>query len=135
MDTRQLRRPARFVSSTAIAALLLIFVIGGMVLAQESTTATTTAPMPAVPAEPVVTQSTIPTQNLLSVLRDGGPLMIAIGGCSCSGLMFRESYNWDEPVGNYIPVNAFVPGCPPKPEAIIAAVVKLIEKLKRQSKS
>ena len=57
-------------------------------------------------------------------------LVVAIGGCPASGLMFRDSYNWDEPVGNYIPIDAYVPGCPPKPEAIISAVLKLIEKVR-----
>jgi Ni,Fe-hydrogenase III small subunit len=40
--------------------------------------------------------------------------------------MFRESYNWDGPPGDYVKVDAFIPGCPPKPEAIISAVVKVI---------
>lgn len=57
-------------------------------------------------------------------------VVVAIGGCACTGLMFRGSYNWDEPVGKYIPIDAYLPGCPPKPEAMIAAVVKLIGKLR-----
>jgi Ni,Fe-hydrogenase III small subunit len=57
-------------------------------------------------------------------------VVIAIGACACTGHMFRKSYNWDEPVDRYIPVNAYLPGCPPKPEAMISAVVKLIAKLK-----
>jgi Ni,Fe-hydrogenase III small subunit len=57
-------------------------------------------------------------------------VVIAIGGCACTGLMFRNSYNWDETPGTYIPVDAYLPGCPPKPEAMISAVVKLIGKLR-----
>jgi Ni,Fe-hydrogenase III small subunit len=57
-------------------------------------------------------------------------VVIAIGACACTGDMFRTSYNWDGPVGEYIPIDAYVPGCPPKPEAMISAVVKLIGKLK-----
>ena len=57
-------------------------------------------------------------------------VVVAIGGCACTGSMFQDSYNWAEPVGNYIPIDAYVPGCPPKPEAMIAAVVALINKLK-----
>jgi membrane-bound hydrogenase subunit mbhJ len=53
-------------------------------------------------------------------------LVIGIGGCPCSGLMFRDSYNWDGPPGDYVKVDAFITGCPPKPEAIISAVVKVI---------
>ncbi|MCK5733251.1 MAG: hydrogenase, partial [Candidatus Latescibacteria bacterium] len=39
-------------------------------------------------------------------------------------------YNFDPPINKYIPVDAYLPGCPPKPEAMISAVVKLINKLK-----
>ncbi|MBN1270231.1 MAG: NADH-quinone oxidoreductase subunit NuoB [Kiritimatiellae bacterium] len=57
-------------------------------------------------------------------------VVVGIGGCTATGLMFRDSYNWDEPVGNYIPIDAYVAGCPPKPEAMISAIVKLIGKLR-----
>jgi Ni,Fe-hydrogenase III small subunit len=57
-------------------------------------------------------------------------LVIAIGGCPCTGLMFRDSYNWDRLLSDYIHIDAFIPGCPPKPEAIISAVVKLVEALR-----
>ena len=53
-------------------------------------------------------------------------LVIGIGACPCTGLMFRDSYNWDGPPGDYVKVDAYIPGCPPKPEAIISAVVKVI---------
>ena len=57
-------------------------------------------------------------------------LVIAIGGCPATGLMFRDSYNWDCPPGDYIHIDAFIPGCPPKPEAIISGVVTVIGALR-----
>jgi Ni,Fe-hydrogenase III small subunit len=57
-------------------------------------------------------------------------LVIAMGNCACTGNLFIESYNLDAPVGKHIPVDILVPGCPPKPEAMIAAVAKLIAKVK-----
>lgn len=57
-------------------------------------------------------------------------VVIAIGACACTGNMFQKSYNWDVPVDKYIPVDAYLPGCPPKPEAMIMAVVKLVKKLR-----
>lgn len=57
-------------------------------------------------------------------------VVIAIGGCPCTGLIFRDSYNWDGPPGNYIPIDAYLPGCPPKPEAIILTVLKVVERLR-----
>lgn len=57
-------------------------------------------------------------------------LVLGIGGCPCTGLMFRDSYNWDRPPSDFMNIDAYVPGCPPKPEAIISAVVKVIEGLR-----
>lgn len=57
-------------------------------------------------------------------------LVLGIGGCPCTGLMFRDSYNWERPPSDYMNIDAFVPGCPPKPEAIISAVIKVIEGLR-----
>lgn len=56
-------------------------------------------------------------------------VVIAIGTCACSAHMFRDSYNYTRPIDEIIPVDIYVPGCPPKPEAMIAAVVKLLGKL------
>ena len=56
-------------------------------------------------------------------------LVIACGSCAMTQGMFRDSYNCAEPLDQIIPVDAYVPGCPPKPEAMIMGVVKLIAKL------
>lgn len=61
-------------------------------------------------------------------------LVVAIGECSLSRGMFIPSYNCPVPVDKILPVDAYIPGCPPKPEAIIAGVVKLIEKVKNGTK-
>lgn len=57
-------------------------------------------------------------------------VVVAIGGCACTGGIFRDSYYFKHPIGTSIPVDAYVPGCPPKPEAMISAIVKLIGKLR-----
>jgi len=57
-------------------------------------------------------------------------LVVAIGVCACSADMFRDSYNFVKPVDEIIPVDVYVPGCPPKPEAIIAGIIKAIGKIK-----
>lgn len=54
-------------------------------------------------------------------------LVVAVGGCACSEIMFRDSYNTCGPLDKIIPVDAYIPGCPPKPEAIIAGIVKLVK--------
>ena len=49
--------------------------------------------------------------------------VIAIGACALSGGIFREAYNVVGGVDKVIPVDIYVPGCPPRPEAIIDGVV------------
>jgi len=52
--------------------------------------------------------------------------VVAVGSCAISGGVFQDCYTVMEGVDKIIPVNAFVPGCPPKPEAILDGVVKLL---------
>jgi len=58
-------------------------------------------------------------------------VVIAIGGCGLEGGAFYESYNLVGPIDQVIPVDVYVPGCPPRPEAIIEAVVKAWVKLEK----
>ncbi len=55
--------------------------------------------------------------------------VLAVGSCAISKGVFYDSYNSDGPLDKIIPVDVYVPGCPPKPEAIIAGVVKIIKKM------
>jgi len=57
-------------------------------------------------------------------------VVIAIGACSCGRTMFRDSYNSPCNLDDIIPVDVYIPGCPPKPEAMILGIVKLLNKLK-----
>ena len=50
-------------------------------------------------------------------------VVVAIGICACNGGIFRECYNILGGVDTVIPVDAYVPGCAARPEAIIDAVV------------
>jgi NADH-quinone oxidoreductase B subunit len=55
--------------------------------------------------------------------------VVAIGVCACTADMFRDSYNFVKPVDEIIPVDVYVPGCPPKPEAIISGIIKALGKI------
>ena len=58
-------------------------------------------------------------------------IVVAVGACACSQGIFKGSYNMPKPLDEIIPVDVYIPGCPPKPEAIIAGIVKTIEKIKK----
>ncbi|MGE5401588.1 MAG: NADH-quinone oxidoreductase subunit B family protein [Ignavibacteriales bacterium] len=55
--------------------------------------------------------------------------VVGVGTCPASGCCFKDSYNIVKDRGEIIPVDLYIPGCPPKPEAMIKGVVKLIEVL------
>lgn len=56
--------------------------------------------------------------------------VVAVGSCSISGGVFQGCYNVMGGIDEVIPVNAYIPGCPPRPEAIIDGLVKLLHSLK-----
>ncbi|NYT16962.1 MAG: NADH-quinone oxidoreductase subunit B family protein [Methanomicrobiales archaeon] len=58
-------------------------------------------------------------------------VVMCIGTCGISGGVFYDSYNLEGPVDEVIPVDVYVPGCPPRPEAIIHGVVTALAKLER----
>jgi NADH-quinone oxidoreductase B subunit len=55
--------------------------------------------------------------------------VVAVGTCATSGGVFQGCYNVVGHIDEVIPVNAYIPGCPPRPEAIIDGVVKLLQSL------
>jgi len=58
--------------------------------------------------------------------------VVAVGTCAVSGAPFKYCYNVYGGVDSILPVDAYIPGCPPKPEAIIDGIVRIIQKIKRR---
>jgi NADH:ubiquinone oxidoreductase subunit B-like Fe-S oxidoreductase len=59
--------------------------------------------------------------------------VVAVGSCAISGGAFQGCYNVVGHIDEVIPVDVYVPGCAPRPEAIIDGVVKLLEKLRQSA--
>jgi NADH-quinone oxidoreductase B subunit len=57
--------------------------------------------------------------------------VVAIGSCSTSGGVFQGCYNIVGGIEEVLPVDVFIPGCPPRPEAMIDGIVKLISSLRK----
>ncbi len=59
--------------------------------------------------------------------------VIAVGACNVSGGLFHDSYNTIEGIDRIIPTDVFIPGCPPRPEMFMDAVI-VLQKLIRENK-
>jgi len=55
--------------------------------------------------------------------------VVAVGTCASSGGVFHDCYSVKGGIDTAIPVSAYIPGCPARPEAIIDGVVKLLQSL------
>lgn len=57
--------------------------------------------------------------------------VIAMGNCAISGgpFVFEGQYNVVEGVDTFLPVDVYIPGCPPRPEALFEAIMELEEKI------
>jgi hypothetical protein len=59
--------------------------------------------------------------------------VVSMGACATGGGPFKEGYNVVSGIDKYLPVDVYVPGCPPTPEALLHGFITLQQKIKKQS--
>jgi NADH-quinone oxidoreductase subunit B len=59
--------------------------------------------------------------------------VVAMGACASGGGPFKEGYNVVSGVDKYIPVDVYIPGCPPTPQALLHGLISLQRKIDAQS--
>src|SRR3990172_162902 len=59
--------------------------------------------------------------------------VLAMGACASGGGPFKEGYNVVSGVDKYVPVDVYVPGCPPTPQALLNGLIALQKKIDKQS--
>ena len=59
--------------------------------------------------------------------------VLAMGACASGGGPFKEGYNVVSGMDKFVPVDVYVPGCPPTPQALLNGLIKLQEKIDGQS--
>ena len=56
-------------------------------------------------------------------------LVMAVGACACSGKVFGDTYAEEGPVNSIVPVDIYVPGCPPPPQALLYGLLLALDRL------
>ncbi len=60
-------------------------------------------------------------------------LVAAVGNCATGRILFKESYNSPCRVDEIVPVDVYIAGCPPRPEALIHGILTLHEKVRGET--
>ena len=57
-------------------------------------------------------------------------VVLALGSCTMSGGMYWDSYNTIKRLSDHLPITMYIPGCPPRPEAVFEACGKIFQHVK-----
>lgn len=56
-------------------------------------------------------------------------LVVAVGACACSGGIFKDNYATRNGIDCIVPVDVYIPGCPPRPQAIMYGILKALDRV------
>lgn len=59
--------------------------------------------------------------------------VVAMGACASGGGPFKEGYNVVAGIDKFLPVDVYIPGCPPTPQALVKGMIRLQDKIDQQS--
>lgn len=59
-------------------------------------------------------------------------LVVAVGACACSGGILRDNYATRNGIDCIVPVDVYVPGCPPRPHAIMYGILKALDRVEKK---